>query len=133
MQTTDMAVPTAEAKSKLLSLCEHYRKQGFYAEEIESHLWEFGVFISERLPDFVTPRELYDFCMFRVVDISQGMCRLTAKPIEGELAKIKIIAFMLESEIPRIAQAIFPDSFAKGVQEAQLDAMKRANVRFENL
>lgn len=124
-----LAVPTAEARVKLKDLYTQYRKQGFHAEEEERHLWAFGAYLADVLPSDIASWEFYDFVMSRAVDVKNGFCRITGQPIGGYLQDLGMVAVILGAEAPRIAQAVFPEEFARSVLEAQHELTRYLNER----
>lgn len=101
-----------EPKKKLADL------QEYLPSAICRATYEFGEFLAEFLGSELTPAGFILGCNLALNDLRTGINSHTGLPIQGNIAGYPEVVYgYLRSEIPAIADAVFPKEFAGNVKK----------------
>ncbi len=107
----EKALSMKEAKEKLAELKKHMPKA---SGEI---VYKFGRFLAERLNPQLVPQGFVMACELALYDLQEGIDGYSNQPIQSSLVGYPPMIYgLLRMEIPRIAEAIFPEDFATSVK-----------------
>ncbi|MFA6585406.1 MAG: hypothetical protein WCS97_03110 [Candidatus Paceibacterota bacterium] len=105
------AISMEEPKKRLANLKE-------FMPKANDHVLAFGRFLAEYLnnPELV-PQGFVMGCELALYDLRKGVHGFTGNPIQSSLVGYPPMIYrMVRMEIPRIADAVFPEDFASGVK-----------------
>ncbi|MCD4810999.1 hypothetical protein K8R14_00095 [bacterium] len=81
-------------------------------------LYEYGRFLVDYLNPELNSKGFYFGCSLALYDLQRGVNGFTGEPIQSGFSHYPPIIFnLLRAEIPRIADAIFPEDFAQEVKQ----------------
>jgi len=117
------ALSMDEAKVKLRNLKEHMPDLDDSRARL---LLPFGKLLADRMNPKLVPQGFVMACELLLHDVEAGVDGYTGEPIRSDLVGYPSVMYgFLRLEIPALAKAIFPEDFAKGVQEFVEEVMQQ--------
>lgn len=104
------AISMEEPKKRLANLKE-------FMPKANDQVLAFCRFLAEYLNSEIVPQGFVMGCELALHDLQKGVHGFTGKPIQSSLVgHPPMIYRLVRMEIPRIADAVFPEDFASGVK-----------------
>ena len=109
--SSEEAISTEPIKEKLRNLRQYMPNQ-------IDVIYDFGAYLADRLnPELVS--QGFDMAAELVIsDLQMGVDESTGQPIRSRLVGYSPVIYgLLRTQVPKIAEAVCPEDFAKGVRE----------------
>ena len=123
------ALSMDEAKVKLRNLKEHMPDLDGARARL---LLPFAELLADYMNPELVPQGFVIACELLLHDVEAGVNGRTGEPIRSDLVGYPPVLYrLLRLEIPALAKAIFPEDFAKGVQEFVNGVMQQMKEKRE--